>query len=301
MNNDLRRLVEQYTDAYWWFGFPALALFGLSVILGLLGMILLSQRHRLARIAGIMALTSAIVLLWPGAAIAWEPTTALGLQTSDLTRLPTATYEAIAHELEIARQWGYFGSAALILAAVCIFGTFGNETGAPCPDCGRERHPSWQGVCPECQLLAPLVAERPLTRLNDYSLPVLATPFAVAPKREAAQVEETTQLLSDYRQTAQLRDLESARLYPLFQLDTMIGRASYNDIVLQTPTISRKHARIQFDGHEFTLVDNGSPNGTWLNERRVIGSQQLQYGQIIRLGNQEFRFEQGSTSNGQDT
>jgi ABC transport system ATP-binding/permease protein len=50
-----------------------------------------------------------------------------------------------------------------------------------------------------------------------------------------------------------------------------IGRGAQNDIVLDDPdrTISRFHAEVRPEDGRYVLVDLGSQNGTWSEERRV--------------------------------
>ncbi|AIY19583.1 FHA domain-containing protein [Pimelobacter simplex] len=49
----------------------------------------------------------------------------------------------------------------------------------------------------------------------------------------------------------------------------VIGRELSSDIVLTTPTASRRHAELRSDGTGWVLVDVGSSSGTWLNGARV--------------------------------
>lgn len=50
-----------------------------------------------------------------------------------------------------------------------------------------------------------------------------------------------------------------------------IGRGTQNDIVLEDPdhTVSRFHAEVRLEDGHYVLVDLGSQNGTWSEERRV--------------------------------
>jgi pSer/pThr/pTyr-binding forkhead associated (FHA) protein len=48
-----------------------------------------------------------------------------------------------------------------------------------------------------------------------------------------------------------------------------IGRGENNQIVINSPKISRNHARIEWSGERFTIRDLGSSNGTFINGQRV--------------------------------
>jgi ABC-type multidrug transport system ATPase subunit/pSer/pThr/pTyr-binding forkhead associated (FHA) protein len=48
-----------------------------------------------------------------------------------------------------------------------------------------------------------------------------------------------------------------------------IGRAEENDLVLDHPQVSRRHARVEWDGKDFVLTDLGSTNGTFVNDARA--------------------------------
>jgi putative serine protease PepD len=48
-----------------------------------------------------------------------------------------------------------------------------------------------------------------------------------------------------------------------------IGRSSDNDIVLNSPSVSRRHGELRPTPTGWDLVDNGSTGGTWINNQRV--------------------------------
>lgn len=60
-----------------------------------------------------------------------------------------------------------------------------------------------------------------------------------------------------------------------------IGRDPSLDIVLESPRVSRQHARIEREGSGHVLVDLGAPNGTTLNGERVRGRAPLRPGDRI--------------------
>ncbi|WP_434741470.1 FHA domain-containing protein [Micromonospora sp. SH-82] len=70
----------------------------------------------------------------------------------------------------------------------------------------------------------------------------------------------------------------------------VIGRAPSSDVVVDDPHLSRRHAAVRRTGAETSLVDLGSTNGTWLNDRRIADVEQLADGDVIRLGRTELRY-----------
>ncbi|WP_245719090.1 FHA domain-containing protein [Micromonospora rhizosphaerae] len=70
----------------------------------------------------------------------------------------------------------------------------------------------------------------------------------------------------------------------------VIGRAPTADVVVEDPHLSRRHAAVRRTDEGVSLVDLGSTNGTWLNDRRITGAEQLADGDVIRIGRTELRF-----------
>jgi Ca-activated chloride channel family protein len=70
---------------------------------------------------------------------------------------------------------------------------------------------------------------------------------------------------------------------------TRVGRAEENDLVLDSPLVSRRHARIEQDGDLFRVIDQGSAHGTFVNEHRVEEAP-LQVGDVVRFADRAFRF-----------
>ncbi len=60
------------------------------------------------------------------------------------------------------------------------------------------------------------------------------------------------------------------RVIPIGPKGMTIGRAPGNDLVLDHPSVSRQHARLEFDGTDYRVVDLGSTNGTLLGEIRLL-------------------------------
>ncbi len=72
--------------------------------------------------------------------------------------------------------------------------------------------------------------------------------------------------------------------YTLSEAEATIGRSSNNDIMIDDPEVSRRHARILRQGIAFQIVDWGSTNGTFVNGRRVTSPTPLQDGDSVELG-----------------
>jgi hypothetical protein len=70
--------------------------------------------------------------------------------------------------------------------------------------------------------------------------------------------------------------------------DTMLGRGTSCDVVLEDAQVSRRHARLRVSGGTVTLLDLGSRNGVLLNDQRVEGEVVLEDGDRIGIGSLQF-------------
>jgi S1-C subfamily serine protease len=79
--------------------------------------------------------------------------------------------------------------------------------------------------------------------------------------------------------------------YPIGITGLRLGRAADNDVVLADEEVSRHHAVIRWQDDRPWIEDNGSRNGTFVDEVRVTGAQPLHPGQVIRLGRTRLQVE----------
>jgi len=63
-----------------------------------------------------------------------------------------------------------------------------------------------------------------------------------------------------------------------------IGRSRESDIFVNTPLISRKHARLTIEGESIVIEDLGSSNGTYVAELLIAGPTRISPHQAVRLG-----------------
>ncbi len=78
--------------------------------------------------------------------------------------------------------------------------------------------------------------------------------------------------------------------FPLLSL-TSIGRSAGNHIILPDSYASNQHALINLRGQQWWLEDLGSRNGTLLNNLPVEDATVLSPGDLITVGNIQFRLE----------
>ncbi len=78
--------------------------------------------------------------------------------------------------------------------------------------------------------------------------------------------------------------------------DTLtIGRAAECDLVLDSPLVSRHHARLERSGPTHVLIDLGSTNGTYVNSQRIDRAE-LQAGDVVQIGPYRFTYQPGAIS-----
>lgn len=76
-----------------------------------------------------------------------------------------------------------------------------------------------------------------------------------------------------------------------------IGRDSANGITINDAEISRRHARLTFQGGKYVLEDLGSTNGTFVNGQRLAGPRVLKPGEVVSFGEQIILVFEANTFN----
>jgi pSer/pThr/pTyr-binding forkhead associated (FHA) protein len=89
-------------------------------------------------------------------------------------------------------------------------------------------------------------------------------------------------------------------LDPAASASITLGRQAVCDVPLTwDPEASRVHARVECIGSEWTLSDQGSRNGTYVNGVRLQGPRRLQSGDVVRIGRTAVMFwSDGAEDNG---
>ncbi|HEY8210486.1 MAG TPA: GGDEF domain-containing protein [Myxococcaceae bacterium] len=78
--------------------------------------------------------------------------------------------------------------------------------------------------------------------------------------------------------------------YDLDRPETVIGRSSKADIMVDQESISRSHAALTNKGGTVSIRDMGSTNGTFVNDEMVHAELQLRNGDLVKIGRTIFKF-----------
>jgi pSer/pThr/pTyr-binding forkhead associated (FHA) protein len=83
--------------------------------------------------------------------------------------------------------------------------------------------------------------------------------------------------------------LTDGREYTVGTGSLTLGRDASADVVVAGNDVSRQHAEIRSDPEGYILIDT-SVNGTYVNGERIGKTRRLSRADVIRVGNDEFRF-----------
>ena len=82
----------------------------------------------------------------------------------------------------------------------------------------------------------------------------------------------------------------ASRQFSLAEQVLWLGRSDKCSVYIADPRASRRHAEIRWDGETSTLSDLGSANGTFLNGRRITGTETLRDGDEITVASAVYIF-----------
>lgn len=77
---------------------------------------------------------------------------------------------------------------------------------------------------------------------------------------------------------------KAMQVYDLNKDSILIGREDDVDIVIDNPSVSRKHAQVRKEGAGWVVEDLGSSNGTFLHGGKITGARELKEGDEIGFG-----------------
>ncbi len=133
-----------------------------------------------------------------------------------------------------------------------------------CPVCGL-MIPDGSAACPSC----------------GFKLPDRTQSFA--PINLESTANTAPQALLEDAMLNVVRGAQVGKQFPLAGRKVEVGRSPKCDIFLNDMTVSRNHAFITYDAAGYTIHDNGSYNGVWVNNENVRDAV-LEDGDIIQIG-----------------
>jgi len=119
------------------------------------------------------------------------------------------------------------------------------------------------------------------------------------PKKEIRTPSVSPPITDEPFPNATLKDLHGIteqREYDILEKVIIIGREAGTKgdgigyITIEKETISREHAIIEYKNHSFWVMDQGSTNGTLVNNQEVVNETRLKDGDIITFDIYEFQF-----------
>jgi len=160
-----------------------------------------------------------------------------------------------------------------------------------CPFCGAQKDAAGNCLCSVSVSPANVKPEVPITVVplqGTQNMPSYATsPMSGNPQ----PIMGSPYFGSMGSQLTALEGVYVGQTFPLNSNHVTIGRDPTADIALvNDKTVSRRHAHIAQEGGNHVLYDDGSSNGTYVNNVRVT-IQVLAPGDVIQFGASKFRYE----------
>src|SRR5262245_21277202 len=81
--------------------------------------------------------------------------------------------------------------------------------------------------------------------------------------------------------------------YPLADQPLVLGRGEDADVRIQDNSVSRRHARVEPGSDGYMVLDLGSTNGTFVNDKQLENPTPLHDGDYLRVGNCIYRYLTG--------
>ena len=78
---------------------------------------------------------------------------------------------------------------------------------------------------------------------------------------------------------------------PITAEGIILGRETGVDVVIPSEGVSRQHARVLLHNGAVWVQDQGSRNGVFVNDKRVVRHKQLSPGDALSVGEQSFTIE----------
>ncbi len=177
------------------------------------------------------------------------------------------------------------------------FGGDDDEVEVPaCGNCGNEVDASWR-ACPHCGAQlggAPVEAPLPAGQAPLPAGAAVPVPQPVAGGSQRTVAIDLSEAVPQKREVVGwlvvMSGTQKGVDFRIYTGLNNIGAAADNDIVVTDEYLSSRHSMIRYEDGRYELIDNGSTNGSFVNEKR-INREELIDNDTIRLGRTELRFK----------
>lgn len=117
-------------------------------------------------------------------------------------------------------------------------------------------------------------------------------------REEKTRVSEVSRILDKKRDGiaafVQIYGKDLGKRYPLDKVQTQIGRAPDNGIVVDMDNVSRAHCKIFASAGGHYIEDMGSTNGTFCNDIEIVERRKMNNGDLVKVGGAIFKFLDGN-------
>ena len=88
-----------------------------------------------------------------------------------------------------------------------------------------------------------------------------------------------------------LNENAAGTVFPLYKEETIIGRLSSADLVVEDGSVSRIHAKVFAKDSKYYAEDLDSSSGTFVNNKKIKSKQVLEQGDEIVVGSVKLKYE----------
>jgi len=138
------------------------------------------------------------------------------------------------------------------------------------------------------------VVRRERSHQSTSVLTALSVPGAEVPSRKSTLGPSTADAPAT-RNSSRGAAVEAVNVHFEPGTSLIVGRDPEADIVLDTPNVSRLHARLDRVADGIRVEDLGSTNGTWVNGERLKGPRVVRPGDDLRFGPQRLELSEDLT------
>lgn len=100
--------------------------------------------------------------------------------------------------------------------------------------------------------------------------------------------DESQQPPSPFTAYWQVETKHETKIVLTREVRVLVGRDLINQLIVNDPEVSRKHAMLVWDNRHWWVIDTESKNGVHLNQQQVIAAKLLP-GQLFSIGSSQIR------------